>query len=94
LKFGGIIELHFAQVVPIAVPAFVVSGGDALPLPDFGGCTDPRFGRGSRATGCPQRAHCGTPIGVNALHASQTNPTSISLEYYPLAKWCVKERGL
>jgi hypothetical protein len=98
LKFGGIIELHLPHVVPIAVPAFVVSGCGEEPLvgatATFGGWTLPRFGRGSSATGWPQRAHCGTPIGVNALHASQTKPTSISLEFYPLAKWCVKERGL
>lgn len=66
----------------------------AVDAAGLGGWTLPRFGRGSSATGWPQRAHCGTPIGVNALHASQTKPTSISLEFYPLAKWCVKERGL
>jgi hypothetical protein len=45
----------------------------------FGGALLARFGRGSSATGSPQSLHCGTPMGVNALHASHTNPTSISL---------------
>src|SRR4051812_25067395 len=43
---------------------------------DGGGLLLPRA-RGSRATSEPHRAHCGTPIGVSALHASQTRPTSI-----------------
>jgi len=43
-------------------------------------------GRGSSATAAPQRVHCGTPIGVSALHASQTRPTSIKPKFYPLTK--------
>src|ERR1043165_498944 len=49
-------------------------------------------GRGSSATAAPHRVHCGTPIGVSALHASQTRPTSIRLEFYPLGEKPVKER--
>jgi hypothetical protein len=90
LKFGGIIDPHLPHCVPTAVPGFVIAG---VPfVPGAGGCTDARFWRGSSATGCPQRAHCGTPIGVNALHASQTNPTSISLGSYPVTDHAVKER--
>src|SRR5262249_59497402 len=54
----------------------------------------PRRGRGSSATAAPHRAHCGTPIGVSALHASHTRPTSIGLKSYPLAKQPVKEGTL
>jgi len=36
--------------------------------------------------------HCGTPIGVNALHASQTKPTSIEPKFYPFSTNAVKER--
>ena len=32
----------------------------------------------------PQRAHCGTPIGVNALHASQTSPRPSGRNSTPL----------
>lgn len=51
------------------------------------------LGRGSSATAAPHRVHSGTPIGVSALHASQTRPTSIKPKFYPLTKNLVKERG-
>src|SRR5262249_33224129 len=54
-------------------------------------CRLVRGGRGSNATAAPHRVHCGTPIGVSALHASQTRPTSIRLEFYPLGEKAVKE---
>jgi len=78
LKFGGTDAPHLVHAVPPACGGVAI-GGDAPFL--AGGCALWRRGRGSSATGCPQRAHCGTPIGVNALHASHTKPTSISLEF-------------
>jgi hypothetical protein len=49
----------------------------------FGGGRLLDFERGSSATAAPHRVHCGTPIGVNAVHASQTRPTSIEPSFYP-----------
>src|SRR5712671_6766274 len=59
---------HLGHATPLAA-AGAARAGALLPL----ALRD----RGSSATGCPHRAHCGTPIGVNALHASHTRPTSI-----------------
>src|SRR5262245_5353809 len=59
---------HLVQVAPLPSP-----GGGGIGLL----CVR---GRGSRATAAPHRLHCGTPIGVSALHASQTRPTSIKAE--------------
>ena len=70
-------SLHFGHAV---VAAIGPDGASAI----TGGGDDAFTLRGSRATGKPQRLHCGTPIGVNALHASHTRPTSIRRKFYPL----------
>ena len=76
------------------VPHFVHGVGARCRLDAAAACASlTRFGRGSSATGCPQRAHCGTPIGVNALHASQTRPTSIACDSTPLRNGASKNGG-
>src|SRR5262249_42332208 len=74
LKLGGTLVPHLVHVVPAAFFAGAAAGAPFPPAVD--GAFE--RGRGSSATGSPQRAHCGTPIGVNALHASHTKPTSIA----------------
>src|SRR5262249_36573237 len=70
--------------LPGAAPVPPLVQGAPLP-PAFGGLGGV-FWSGRGVTGpaaAPHRLHCGTPIGVSALHASQTRPTSIKSEILP-----------
>src|SRR6185503_15111551 len=80
-----------ATCVPHLLHGLVATAG-ATCAAAFAGGRLPLLARGSSATGDPHRLHCGTPIGVNALHASQTRPTSIRPKEYPYATKGVKER--
>jgi hypothetical protein len=76
--WAPVLVAHLGQIAPVCVDR---DGLAVLAL----------LGRGSSATAAPHRAHCGTPIGVSALHASQTSPTSIKLQFYPLSEKSVKD---